>query len=137
MDFGLSEDQELLRDSAREFLTRECAAGLVRQVAEDENGYPEALYRKIAGMGWTGLLVPERHGGLGLGALEAAVLLMEAGRALLPGPFLDSAVLSTTALRDAGTAEQRNTWLPKLAHGEAIGTIAWLEKSDRLDAAGI
>ena len=92
MDFGLSEDQELLQQSAREFLARECAPSVVRQAAESPNGFSESLERKIAEMGWPGLLVPESHGGLGLGVLDMAILLCEFGRSAAPGPDRKSVV---------------------------------------------
>ncbi len=137
MDFGLSDDQELLRDSARDFLSRECPPSVVRQTAESPAGVSEALDRKIAGMGWTGMLVPESHGGLGLGTLEMAVLLGEFGRAAVPGAFFSSSVLATSALAHAGNRDQKQEWLGELAAGRSTVTLALLEESDRLDPAGI
>jgi alkylation response protein AidB-like acyl-CoA dehydrogenase len=137
MDFGLSDEQELLQQSAREFLSRECLPTLVREVAATPPGISESLERKIADMGWTGLLIPQSHGGLGLGALDTAILLGELGRAAAPGTFLFSAVLATTAIVRAGDRRQKQDWLPKLASGERTATIAILEESDRLDPAGI
>ena len=96
------------------------------------------LHRKMAGMGWTGLLVPEAHGGLGLGMLDMAVVLEEIGRAVVPGPFLFSAVLTHSGSyprRDSGA--EKKAWLPRFASGEAIGTLAFLEEGDRLDAEGV
>ncbi|MGH7962248.1 MAG: acyl-CoA dehydrogenase family protein, partial [Candidatus Binatia bacterium] len=137
MDFGLSEEQELLQRSAREFLTQECPPAFVREMYQDEGGFSRALHRKMADQGWTSLLVPEAYGGLGLGMLDMVLLLEEMGRAAVPGPFLFSAVLATLALRQGGTSAQKKTWLPRLAAGEAVGTLAFLEAADRLDAAGI
>ena len=137
MDFGLSDEQELLAQSARDFLGRECPPGRVREIAASPAGASDALDRKIAEMGWTGLLIPESLGGLGLGALDAAILLGEFGRAAAPGAFLFSAVLSTAAIRRAADRRQRQRWLPPLACGERSATLAILEDSDRLDPAGI
>jgi alkylation response protein AidB-like acyl-CoA dehydrogenase len=137
MDFGLSEEQELLQRSAREFLERECTAAFVRTVAGDEEGYPRALYRQMAELGWNGLMVPESYGGLGLGFLELALLTEEMGRAALPGPFFSSSVLATIALMEGASAGEKRHWLPRLATGDAVGTVAFLEESDRLDAEGI
>ncbi len=137
MDFGLSEDQELLQASARDFLTRECPPAVVRQAAESPEGAASALDRKIAALGWTGLLVPESHGGLGLSPLDMALLLTEFGRVAAPGGFLFSAALATWALVLRGSAKQKKEWLPRLASGERTATLAWLEKSDRWDPAGI
>src|SRR2546427_9251058 len=137
MDFGLSDDQELLRQSARDFLARECPPSMVRQIAEGPTGVSESLDRKIAEMGWTGVLIPESHGGLGLGMLEMAVLLGEFGRASVPGAFFFSAVLATMAIVRAADRRQKQEWLPKLASGQSTATLALLEESDRLDPTGI
>lgn len=137
MDFGLSEEQELLQRSAAEFLAAECPPKLIRELAGDDDGFPRVLYRTMAELGWLGLIVPSEYGGTGLSLLDMALLMEQLGRAAVPGPFFSSAVLATLALRTAGNAAQRRTWLPRLAAGEAIGTLAWNEASDRLDAPGI
>ena len=137
MDFGLSAEQELLQNTAREFLSQECPPGLVRELYNDPKGFSPELHRKTAELGWTGLLIPEAHGGLGLGMLDMVVLLEEIGRAVVPGPFVFSSVLTTLGLVQAGSSTQRETWLPRLAAGQAIGTLALLETDDRLDARGV
>ena len=126
MDFGLSEEQELLQRSARDFLTRECPTTLVRTVTQSDDGFPRALYQKFAAMGWLGLVIPEKFGGLGLGMLDLAVLAEEMGRAAVPGPFFSSAVLAALSLVCAGNKAQKQEWLPRLATGEALGTLAFL-----------
>ena len=137
MDFGLSAEQELLQNTAREFLSQECPPGLVRELYDDPKGFSPELHRKTAELGWTGLLIPEAHGGLGLGMLDMAVLLEEIGRAVVPGPFVFSSVLTTLGLVQAGSSAQRETWLPRLAAGQAIGTLAFLDADARLDARGV
>lgn len=137
MDFGLSEEQEMLQQSAREFLTQECPPTFVRAMYTEPDGFSRELHRKMAEQGWTGLLIPEAYDGLGLGMLDMAVLLEEMGRTVVPGPFLFSAVLVTLALMQGGTEAQKKQWLPRLASGEAIGTLAFLEAEDRLDAEGV
>ncbi len=137
MDFGLSEEQEMLQRSAREFLTQECPSTLVRALYGEPDGFSRELHRKMAEQGWTGILIPEAHGGLGLSMLDMALLLEEMGRAAVPGPFMFSSVLVTLALMHGGSSPQKKSWLPRLAAGEAIGTFAFLEDSDRIDAAGI
>ena len=137
MDFGLSAEQELLQNTAREFLSQECPPGLVRELYNDPKGFSPELHRKTAELGWTGLLIPEAHGGLGLGMLDMVVLLEEIGRAVVPGPFVFSSVLTTLGLVQAGSSTQQQTWLPRLAAGQAIGTLALLETDDRLDARGV
>jgi len=136
IDFGLSEEQEALRRAAREFLARECPPALVRETAKTPDGVPRALYARMAELGWMGLAVPEKDGGLGLATLDLALVLEELGRAAAPGPFL-ATQLVTHALLRAGSAAQRKRWLPRLASGECFAALAYLEESDRHDADGI
>ena len=93
MDFALSEEQEMLKKSARDFLSAECPKSLVRKIEEDELGYSPELWKKMAGLGWMGLAIPEKYGGAGLSLLDLAVLFEEFGRAAVPGP-----IFCTTAL---------------------------------------
>ena len=137
MDFGLSTDQELLATSARDFLAVESSPEIVRRLSGDPLGLSPELNRKIVAQGWPGILIPESYGGLGLGLLDAAVLLTELGRALTPAPILSSAILATSLIVSAGTSAQKKRWLPKLTAGEILATVAWFEESDRLDPAGI
>jgi alkylation response protein AidB-like acyl-CoA dehydrogenase len=137
MDFGLNEDQELLQRAAAEFLAAECPPSLVREVGRDDEGFPRGLYRRMAELGWMGLIVPEAYGGAGLSLLELALLAEQLGRAVVPGPFFSSAVLATLAIVHGGTRGQKKRWLPPLAAGEAVGALAWCEASDRLDPGGI
>src|SRR5262249_5312054 len=136
IDFGLSEEQEALQRSAREFLARECPPALVRDTAKSDDGVPHDLYRKMAELGWMGLIVPEKDGGLGLGALDLALVTEELGRVAAPGPFL-ATQLAIAGLLRAGTAAQRAAWLPRLLEGTAFATLAHLEESDRHDPEGI
>ena len=137
MDFGLNEDQELLQRSAADFLAAECSPSFVREVARDDEGFPRGLYGRMAELGWMGLIIPETYGGAGLSLLDLALLVEQLGRAVVPGPFFSSAVLASLAILYGGTSAQKKTWLPRLASGEAIGALAWLEASDRLDAPGV
>jgi len=135
IDFGLSEDQEALQRSARDFLARECPPALVRDTARSDDGVPRDLYRKMAELGWMGLIVPEKEGGLGLAALDLTLVLEELGRVAAPGPFLATQLL-IAGLRGA-SAVQRRTWLPRLLGGEAFGSLANLEESDRHEPGGV
>ena len=136
MNFGLSEDQKALQRAARDFLARECTPALVRETAKMPDGVPRGLYAKMAELGWMGLVVPETAGGLGLGALELALVCEELGRAAAPGPFLGTQLVIAALLR-AGSKAQRARWLPGLLAGERLGALAYLETGDRHDAAGI
>jgi alkylation response protein AidB-like acyl-CoA dehydrogenase len=137
MEFGLSDDQEVLQRSAREFLAAECPPAVVRQAAENADGVSRALEQKLAEMGWTGVLVPTAHGGLGLSVFEAVLLAIEIGRHAAPGPFLFSSILATAAIIAAGNRAQKKRWLPHLASGERTATVALFEEDDRLDPAGV
>lgn len=137
MDFGLTEEQSLLATAARDLLEREAPPTVVRRIAESADGWSPELNRVVASQGWFGLLVPEAQGGLGLGMLDAAVLLTELGRALAPVPLFSSGILATALLTLTGSPAQRRAWLPRMASGETLATVAWLEESDRLDAGGI
>src|SRR5437870_8555634 len=113
MDLGLDEQQELLKNAARDFLEKECPESLVREMEEDEKGYSPDLWKKMAEQGWHGLLIPEPHGGAGFGYLDLIILVEEFGRALVPGPFISTAVGGTLPLLEAGTEEQRKQHLPQ------------------------
>jgi len=124
MDFTFSPDQEALRDSVRAFLAAEAPMDFVRRMAEhDDAGITPEVWRKIVDLGWTGLLVPESAGGLGLGIVDAVVVQEEMGRALFPGPFFSSAILATLAARALGLDDQ----LAELAEGTERGTVAFDE----------
>ena len=135
MDFGLSDEQRQLRDSAREFLTNECPPAYVRTTMADQAGAARDLYATIAGLGWNGLIVPERYGGAGMGVLDMAVLLAETGYAAMPGPFLFSSALAASALVHGGSDEIKERWLGAFAAGTAVGTVAITERNDSLNPA--
>jgi alkylation response protein AidB-like acyl-CoA dehydrogenase len=137
MDFGLSEEQELLQQSARDFLARECPTALVRELTRSEDGYARGFHEKLAAMGWTGLIIPDTFGGLGLSMLDLAVLSEEMGRVVMPGPFFSSSVLAALSLIYCGASALKKEWLPRIAAGEAVGTLAFIEETDRLDGDGI
>jgi alkylation response protein AidB-like acyl-CoA dehydrogenase len=136
MDFDLSKPQKLLKESAREFLARECKPERVRALMETETAHDDGLWQAIADQGWTGLLVPEEHGGLGLGLVEMAAVAEEMGRACLPGPFL-STLMAGALIERAGSAEQRAKYLEPLAAGELKATVALLEESASWDAGSV
>ncbi|HZP44917.1 MAG TPA: acyl-CoA dehydrogenase family protein [Candidatus Binataceae bacterium] len=136
MDFGFSEEQEMLRASARNLLEKECPTTVVRRLMEDERGYDAALWRKMAELGWTGLVIPEELGGSGLSYVDLVLVMEEMGRVVLPAPFIWT-VMVAEALKRAGSAAQQQALLPKIAAGELIATLAWLEPSGGWDAGSI
>jgi alkylation response protein AidB-like acyl-CoA dehydrogenase len=136
MDLGLSEEQEMLRNFARDFLEKECPEQHVRDMEEDEKGYSPELWKKMAEQGWQGLIIPEAYGGSGMGFMDLIILIEEFGRALVPGPFIPTTV-AAIALLEAGSEEQKKQWLPRIASGEQIWTLAFTEPSARFDAEGV
>ncbi len=136
MDLRLSEEQEMLRTAARDFLAKECPKAKVRELEEDEKGYSTEMWKKMAELGWMELIIPEEYGGMELPFQNLTILLEEMGRNVLPGPFLCTMV-STFPILDVGTEEQKRKLLPKIAHGELILTMALLEASGTFDASGI
>jgi alkylation response protein AidB-like acyl-CoA dehydrogenase len=137
MDLGLDEQQELLRNFARDFLEKECPEQLVREMEEDEKGYSPDLWQKMAQQGWMGLIIPEQYGGTGMNVCELVVLLEEFGRALVPGPFIPTVVLGGVPIAEAGSEEQKKQYLPKIASGEVIATMALTEPSAKWTADGV
>jgi len=137
MDLGLSEPQEMLRKMARDFLATECPKSLVRQMEEDEKGYPVQLWQNMAKLGWMGLPFPEEYGGGGGSFLDLAILLEEMGRACLPGPFFSTVVLGGLMVADVGSEEQKQELLPPIAEGKMIMTLALTEPSGGYEAADI
>ena len=137
MNFGFNEEQELLRSTARKFFDNECASDTVRKLMDGPEGMTPDLWKKIAEQGWTGLIFPDEHGGMGLGFVDLVVLMEEMGRAVVPGPFFSTVLLGGLAIREAGTDAQKKAWLPKISSGEARATLAWMEPSAELGARGI
>jgi alkylation response protein AidB-like acyl-CoA dehydrogenase len=137
LDIGFSEEQELLRDTARKFLDAACTTKFVRErMATPEAMTPE-FWSQIAEQGWLGINFSEDDGGSGLGLTDLVVLMEEMGRAVMPGPYLATALLGGAAIREAGSAAQRQEYLPRIAAGEMRATLASTEPNARWDASGI
>ncbi len=124
MNFEFSEDQNMLREQAQNFLRAKSDSKAVRRILESDTPYDEVLWKGMVELGWTGVTIPEAYGGIGLGHLELCVIAEELGRTLAPTPFSSSVYLATEALLQFGSEEQKQAWLPKLAAGEVIGTVA-------------
>jgi alkylation response protein AidB-like acyl-CoA dehydrogenase len=137
MDFGFSEEQDMLRQATRDFLAENCPIAFVRQMMEDDKGYAPALWQEMAGLGWLGLAFPEAYGGQGLGFVDLTVILEEMGAALLPSPFFATVLLAGQTILLGGSEAQKKLYLPKIAEGELIATLAMTEPSARFDAEGI
>ncbi len=126
----------MLRASARSLLEKECPSTVVRKLMDDERGYDPTLWKKMAELGWTGLVLPEEFGGGGLTYVDLVVILEEMGRVLLPSPFIWTVMFGET-LKRAGSPQQKKEMLPKIASGELVATVAYMEPGGRWDAQGV
>ena len=138
MNFGFTEEQELLRAEVRKFLDQNASLDRVREIVEapDSPRIEPALWARMAELGWVGLNMPEEHGGVGLDLETTLVVLEETGRSLFPSPLI-STVIAGKAIERFGSAEQQARWLPGLADGSKIGTFAFLERSDVMGPEGV
>jgi alkylation response protein AidB-like acyl-CoA dehydrogenase len=127
MNFDFSDEQKQMRDEARKFLSEQCPPKAVREVLDGKAPYDNALWKGLAEMGFLGVAIPEQFGGAGAGHLELCVIAEEMGRALAPVPFSSTVYLAAEAILIAGSDAQKQKWLPKIAAGEAIGTLALFE----------
>ncbi|MDY6892225.1 MAG: acyl-CoA dehydrogenase family protein, partial [Chloroflexota bacterium] len=137
MDYSLTEEQEMLKKSTRDFLEKECPKALVRELEKDTKGYSTELWRKMVDLGWMGLVIPEEYGGDGQSFLELAIVLEEMGRSVLPGPFFSMVVLGALPIIADGTEEQKREFLPGIAKGELLMTLALTEPDVTYDAEGV
>jgi 3-oxocholest-4-en-26-oyl-CoA dehydrogenase beta subunit len=137
MDFNLNKQEDMLKKSARDFLSVECPSDLVREMAEEDKGFPKKLWDKMAGLGWMGLGIPENYGGTGGSFLEQVVLMEEMGRVCMPGPFFTATVLGASMVAEAGTLQQKMDLLTKSSEGGLIITPALLEEAAVYDPAWI
>jgi len=127
MNFDFSDDQKLLKEQVRKFLADKCSTKVVRRVLDGNEAFAEEVWKGLVELGVPGTAIPEAYGGLGLSPLELCVIAEEMGRAAAPVPFDSSVVLATEALKLAGSEAQKKKWLPELAAGRAIGTLAVAE----------
>jgi alkylation response protein AidB-like acyl-CoA dehydrogenase len=137
MDLSLNEHQRMLAQSVRSFMERRAPRSKIVALQRSELGYEPETWKTIAELGWLGLLIPERYGGGGASLTDAAVLHQEFGRGPLPGPFFSSSVLSALVLLEAGTEEQRRRFLPAIARGEQIFSVAITEPARSWGPQGI
>jgi len=127
MQFGLTESQEFLKNSARKFFAGECPSAEMRRLMETDTSYDATLWSKLTDQGYTGIIFPESYGGVGLGKVELMLLMEEAGRALLPGPFFSTVVLAGSVLDAVGTTGHKEKYLAPICRGEVRSTVAILE----------
>lgn len=127
MDLDLDRGQKILKRSAQDFLKKECPPSLIRELKDDERGYPQKLWDKMVDLGWTGVMIPEKYGGTGGSFLELCILLEAMGAACCPGPFFSTVVLGGVAILLAGTDRQKQAFLPKIASGNLLLALATTE----------
>ena len=123
MDFGLSEEQELLQETVRGFLTHECPVSKLREIFDGESGHDSALWSGLLEMGLGGIAIPEAYGGAGMESLDLALVCEVLGERAVPSPFLSHSIAGL-ALTYGGSEEQKTKWLPKLASGDVLGSVA-------------
>ena len=137
MQFGLSESQQMLKDNARKFFAGECPMEEVRRLMETETAYDQSLWQKMAEQGYTGIIFPEEYGGVGLGKVELALLMEEAGRALVPGPLFSTVALAGAVIDAVASPEHKKKYLAPICAGDARSTVAFLEADASWNPADI
>jgi alkylation response protein AidB-like acyl-CoA dehydrogenase len=137
VDFGLSDEQRLLDDSVRRFLAERLPIARVRELRDAGGGFDRDAWKELAALGVVGCLVPEEFGGAGLGVLDAAVIATALGHGASPLPFLGPCVMAPLLIRSLGSQEQQQSWLPRLAAGEARVAVAAAERVERRQDAGV
>jgi alkylation response protein AidB-like acyl-CoA dehydrogenase len=137
MDFRLTEPQELLLSTARDVFQQHCPTSLVQELALNDCGFADDLWRRIAALGWPGLMIPETFGGSDGSLLDIVLLVEQMGYACFPSPYLQSAIVCTSILLNAGSAAQQQRLLPPMARGERICTLAILEESASFEPEAI
>jgi alkylation response protein AidB-like acyl-CoA dehydrogenase len=137
MDFSLSPEQQLLKQTAKDFLAEECPTSVVRAMAEDDRGLPIQVWQKMAQLGWMGLPFPEKYGGTNGSLMNLMILVEQMGFAATPGPFFTAVLLGGMLINEAGNEEQKAALLPRIAKGDLIVTLASLEPNLSYDPDGI
>ncbi|MDA8708562.1 acyl-CoA dehydrogenase family protein [Hellea sp.] len=137
MGLVLNDDEVMLRDTAEGFFANKSPVTALRKLRDDrdETGFDRALWKEMADMGFAGVVIDEDHGGVDMGFMAAGLIAEQMGRNLSASPFLSTAILAATAIREGGTAEQKAAWLPKIAGGEAIISLA-LDEGPKHHPAG-
>lgn len=129
MNFEFSEEQNMLRDQARNFLDNKCSLKVVRAILDGDDAFAEDVWAEMKQLGWMGTAIPEEYGGLGMSDLELCVIAEELGRSLAPTPFSSSIYLFADALLTAGSDDQKKSLLPQVASGDTIGALGVTESA--------
>ena len=137
MDLKWTDEQDALREAVRDLCAKHATPEIVKAMEEDASGYRDETWRELARMELLGLTIPEEFGGVGQTILETVVVAEELGRSLLPSPYFVSSVLGAALIRLAGSDDQRREWLPKLASGDVMVSVAWQEPERSASAEGV
>jgi alkylation response protein AidB-like acyl-CoA dehydrogenase len=137
MDFSLGEEQRMLQDSVTRLLDALCPIDTVRELAESGQYHATALHQQLSELGISGILIPEDHGGVGLGFVEAALVAESLGAAVAPVPFVGTSIMAPIALLLAGSASQKEKWLPQIAQGKTIFGVGVTEQINNREDSGI
>jgi len=127
MDLELTKEQKILKSSVRDFLKKECPPSLMREMRDDQKGYVDTVWKKMANLGWLGVVIPEAYGGMGGDFMDLSILMECMGEVCCPGPFFSSVVLGGLAILDGGLDAQKEALLPKLANGDLILALGLTE----------
>ncbi|MBM3131863.1 MAG: acyl-CoA dehydrogenase [Chloroflexi bacterium] len=133
MDFSLTAEQELLKKEARHFLDAEFPKKLVKEIEASESGYSPELWRKMADLGWLGLVIPEQYGGVGGSLMDLAIILEEIGKTACPMPFFSTVVMGVLPVLEGGSEDQKKSMLPSVAQGNMLLTMAATEHETDLE----
>lgn len=137
MEFGFTQEQEMIRSQAAQFLKNEWPTGSVRELMKSEHGHSNELWEKMVSMGWMGLVFPEEYGGVGLSFVEQTVVLEEMGGALVPGSYFSTVLLAGLTLMEAASHEQKKRWIAPIVEGKLKATLALTERSAMIGSEAI
>lgn len=137
MDLDFTEEQQMLRSSAKSFVKNECSNEKVREIEDSETGYSKEIWNKMAELGWMGIVFPEEYGGYGGNFTDLIVLMEEIGRGILPSPFLSTVVICGSAILEGGSEQQKEEFLGKISTGEIIMALALYEPNASYNPSGI
>lgn len=137
MDFSFTEEQDMLRISARDFLAKECSKAKVREMDKDERGYDPQMWLSMAELGWMGLIFPEEYGGMAASFMDLVILMEEMGRNIVPSPYFSTIALCALPLLEYGDSDQKTKFLRQIAKGEAVWTLALAEASGKYKSSEV
>jgi len=137
MNLSFTEEQEILRKSAKDFLASKFPKTKVKELEESDKGYSTEIWKEMSDLGWMGLFIPEKYGGVGMTFLDQALLMEEMGKVCMPGPYFSTMILGAFPILDFGTEEQKNKYLPEIANGRRIFTMALTDLNGKIAANAI